>query len=112
LYDGLIEVISVTAEGYPAVVGPEKQTFDHLMKGVGRKHNLDIAYLMAYARLRGEFFVQLEDDAHVNQNLMVHSVMQTIETVSQRTNNSWFLLDFATKLKFSGEYMLTKKSTC
>lgn len=65
------------------------------------KQNLDYAFLMSYAQLKGTFYVQLEDDILVKENFITKMKDFALRK-STATNDSWLLLDFC-QLGFIGE---------
>lgn len=89
---GLLEVISPPAEFYPDMDNL-KLTFGDTKERVKwrTKQNLDFTFLMLYARTRGFYYVQLEDDVIAKPGYF--SVMKTY--ADQQKENDWVLLEFS-----------------
>ena len=63
LDSGLMEIISPPAEFYPDFTGLKQTLGDDMERVTWRsKQSLDFSFLMMYAKSRGTFYVQLEDD--------------------------------------------------
>ncbi|XP_032586933.1 alpha-1,3-mannosyl-glycoprotein 4-beta-N-acetylglucosaminyltransferase A [Drosophila mojavensis] len=100
------------------VVPEESYYYPFLQEDLSKlsKQNVDLAYLMAYAHAKGQFYVQLTDAVLPKPNFVRH--MRKFALVRLALNNpfqpTWFLLDFfpnevAGKL-FKGEelpYLIT-----
>lgn len=97
--NGLLEVISPPAEFYPDMDNL-KQTFGDTKERVRwrTKQNLDFTFLMLYARTRGFYYVQLEDDVIAKPGYF--SIMKTY--ADSQKNSDWVLLEFST-LGFIGK---------
>lgn len=89
---GLLEVISPPAEFYPDMDNL-KLTFGDTKERVRwrTKQNLDFTFLMLYARTRGFYYVQLEDDVIAKPGYF--SIMKTF--ADQQKANDWILLEFS-----------------
>ncbi|WAR00110.1 MGT4B-like protein [Mya arenaria] len=89
---GLLEVISPPSEYYPDLDNL-KLTFGDTKERVKwrTKQNLDFTFLMLYARTRGFYYVQLEDDVVAKPGYF--SIMKTY--ADQQKNNDWILLEFS-----------------
>lgn len=60
---GLIEIISPPGEFYPDMASLKQTLGDDMERVTWRsKQALDFSFLMMYAKDRGTFYVQLEDD--------------------------------------------------
>lgn len=99
---GLIHIIAPPPTYYPNMDSLRLTLNDPMHRVKWRsKQNLDYAFLMSYAQLKGTFYVQLEDDILVKDNFI--SKMKKFAILkSTTTNDSWFLLDFCT-LGFIGK---------
>lgn len=89
---GLLEVIAPPENFYPDM-DHLKLTFGDTKERVRwrTKQNLDFSFLMLYARTRGFYYVQLEDDVIAKPGYI--SVMKTY--ADQQTNDDWLLLEFS-----------------
>lgn len=100
--NGLIHVIAPPPSYYPNMDALRVTLNDPMDRVKWRsKQNLDYAFLMSYAQLRGTFYVQLEDDILVKENFITKMKDFALRK-STATNDSWFLLDFCT-LGFIGK---------
>lgn len=96
---GLIEVISPPAEYYPDL-NSVKETFGDTAERVKwrTKQNLDFSFLMMYCRIRGTYYVQLEDDI-----VAVPGYLTTMKNFAmQQSTKDWLLLEFSS-LGFIGK---------
>lgn len=101
LESGLMEVISPPAEYYPDMAGLKKTLGDDMERVTWRsKQSLDFSFLMMYAKNRGTFYVQLEDDVLTKKGFV--SIMKhfALEKMSEKQN--WFVIDFC-QLGFIGK---------
>ena len=65
---GLIEIISPPGEFYPDMASLKQTLGDDMERVTWRsKQALDFSFLMMYAKDRGTFYVQLEDDVLTNK---------------------------------------------
>lgn len=89
---GLLEVIAPPANFYPDM-DHLKLTFGDTKERVKwrTKQNLDFSFLMLYARTRGFYYVQLEDDVIAKPGYI--SVMKTY--ADQQNSDDWLLLEFS-----------------
>ncbi|KAK3597450.1 hypothetical protein CHS0354_041863 [Potamilus streckersoni] len=96
---GLVEVVGPPAEFYPDM-NNLKITFGDTRERVKwrTKQNLDFCFLMLYARTRGIYYVQLEDDLIAKPGYF--SIMKTY--ADQQRVYEWILLEFST-LGFIGK---------
>ncbi|XP_076467718.1 alpha-1,3-mannosyl-glycoprotein 4-beta-N-acetylglucosaminyltransferase A-like isoform X2 [Babylonia areolata] len=96
---GLLEVIVPPAGFYPNLDNL-RETFGDTQQRVKwrTKQNLDYSYLMLYARSRGVYYVQLEDDVVSKPGFL--TVMKSF--AYQQKSNDWLLLEFST-LGFIGK---------
>lgn len=97
--NGLLEVISPPPEFYPDLDNL-KLTFGDTKERVRwrTKQNVDFTFLMLYARTRGYYYVQLEDDVVAKPGFL--SIMKTY--ADQQKDDGWILLEFST-LGFIGK---------
>ncbi|XP_071496280.1 alpha-1,3-mannosyl-glycoprotein 4-beta-N-acetylglucosaminyltransferase B-like [Diadema antillarum] len=96
---GLIEVISPPPEYYPDL-NNLKETFGDTAERVKwrTKQNLDFSFLMLYCRMRGTYYVQLEDDI-----VAVPGYLTTMKNFAmQQSTKDWLLLEFSS-LGFIGK---------
>jgi alpha-1,3-mannosylglycoprotein beta-1,4-N-acetylglucosaminyltransferase A/B len=66
------------------------------------KATLDYIFLMIYARTRGKYFVQLEDDIITKPNFV--TVMRETADTKSAKNETWFVIAFS-DLGFIGKKM-------
>ncbi|KAL4230383.1 hypothetical protein ACF0H5_010765 [Mactra antiquata] len=92
VHNGLLEVISPPAEFYPDI-DHLKLTFGDNQERVRwrTKQNLDFTFLMLYARSRGFYYLQLEDDVVAKPGYI--SIMKTY--ADQQKSDDWVLLEFS-----------------
>ena len=96
---GLIEVISPSAEFYPNLDDIPLTYGDTPERVKWRtKQNLDFSFLMLYARTRGIYYVQLEDDVLAKPGYL--TIMKTY--AQQQSQKDWILLEFSS-LGFIGK---------
>ena len=75
---GLIEIISPPGEFYPDMASLKQTLGDDMERVTWRsKQALDFSFLMMYAKDRGTFYVQLEDDV-LTKKVIIYS-----ENISQ-----------------------------
>lgn len=99
--NGLVQVIAPPPSYYPNMDALRITLNDPVDRVKWRsKQNLDYAFLMSYAQLKGTFYVQLEDDILVKENF-ISKMKNFALRKSAATNDSWFLLDFC-QLGFIG----------
>lgn len=97
---GLIEVISPSIYYYPDLSKLRDTLGDDHQRVVWRsKQNLDFAFLMSYARTKGTFYVQLEDDILAKKNFITTMKSYALRKISLK--EEWFILDFC-QLGFIG----------
>lgn len=102
--NGLIHIIAPPASYYPNMAQLRVTLNDPPDRVKWRsKQNLDYAFLMTYAQLKGTFYVQLEDDILAKENFIT-KMKQFALKKSATTNDAWFLLDFC-QLGFIGEWV-------
>lgn len=102
--NGLIHIIAPPPSYYPNMDALRMTLNDPADRVKWRsKQNLDYAFLMSYAQLKGTFYVQLEDDILVKENFITKMKEFALKK-STATNDSWFLLDFC-QLGFIGELL-------
>lgn len=96
---GLLEVI-VPPPGFYPNLDSLKETFGDTPERVRwrTKQNLDYSFLMLYARSRGVYYVQLEDDVVAKPGFL--TVMKSF--AYQQKSDDWILLEFST-LGFIGK---------
>lgn len=96
---GLLEVI-VPPSGFYPNLDNLRETFGDTPERVRwrTKQNLDYSFLMLYARSRGVYYVQLEDDVVAKAGFL--TVMKSF--AYQQKSNDWLLLEFST-LGFIGK---------
>lgn len=89
---GFIEIISPSIEYYPEWTDLSRDSQEGIRWRT--KLNLDYAYLMAYARSRGDHYLQLNDDLTVvpGFSTQVEEVIQNV-TIQQDVNSPWFTID-------------------
>jgi len=101
LESGLLEVISPPVEFYPDPTTLKKTLGDDMERVVWRsKQNLDFAFLMMYAKSRGTFYVQLEDDVLTKKGFI--STMKHFALEKIAAKETWFVIDFC-QLGFIGK---------
>ena len=101
---GLLEIVSPRPEYYPDLANMSKAleaNEPNRPRFIWRtKQCLDFIYLMSYARVRGRFYIQLEDDIIAKKNFV-----SSMRDFAKRTTNSgkkWFILEFC-QLGFIGK---------
>ncbi|XP_025088478.1 alpha-1,3-mannosyl-glycoprotein 4-beta-N-acetylglucosaminyltransferase B-like [Pomacea canaliculata] len=96
---GLLEVI-VPPPGFYPNLSSLRETFGDTQERVKwrSKQNLDYSFLMLYARSRGVYYVQLEDDVVAKPGYL--TVMKSFAHLQK--SNDWLLLEFST-LGFIGK---------
>ena len=101
LDSGLMEVISPPAEFYPDLTGLRKTLGDDMERVTWRsKQSLDFSFLMMYAKSRGTFYVQLEDDVLTKKGFV--SIMKHFALEKIADKQPWFVIDFC-QLGFIGK---------
>lgn len=101
LESGLMEVISPPAEFYPDMTGLRKTLGDDMERVTWRsKQSLDFSFLMMYAKNRGTFYVQLEDDVLTKKGFV--SIMKHFALEKIADKQTWFVIDFC-QLGFIGK---------
>jgi len=101
LTSGLLEVISPPSEFYPDMTNLRQTLGDDMNRVAWRsKQALDFSFLMMYAKEKGTFYVQLEDDVLTKKNF-VH-IMKKYALEKMAENKTWFLIDFC-QLGFIGK---------
>lgn len=96
---GLVEVISAPAEFYPNLNHLKETLGDSQQRVRWRtKQNLDFSFLMLYAKSKGVYYVQLEDDVISKPGYL--SIMKTF--TQQQKYTEWLVLEFST-LGFIGK---------
>ncbi|ELU12756.1 hypothetical protein CAPTEDRAFT_170426 [Capitella teleta] len=101
---GLIEIISPPAEFYPNLDNLPATFGDTVERVKWRtKQNLDYSFLMMYAKRRGTYYVQLEDDIVTKTGYF--STMKNF-ALNQKSNE-WMLLEFSS-LGFIGKLFKSK----
>ncbi|XP_013402330.1 alpha-1,3-mannosyl-glycoprotein 4-beta-N-acetylglucosaminyltransferase B [Lingula anatina] len=89
---GLIEVLGPSASYYPDLDSIKETLGDSKERTRWRsKQNLDFVYLWMYARTRGTYYVQLEDDVMAKSGYV--TIMKNF-ALSQKTDD-WLLLEFS-----------------
>lgn len=88
---GLLEVLAPSPAYYPDFT-TLKQTFGDSLERVKwrTKQNLDFAYLMLYARMRGSYYLQLEDDVECKPGFV--TIIKNFVATQQ---TEWILLEFS-----------------
>jgi len=101
LDSGLIEIISPPGDFYPDLAAL-KQTLGDDMERVSwrSKQALDFSFLMMYAKDRGTFYVQLEDDVLTKKGYI--STMKHFALGKIAEKKPWFVIDFC-QLGFIGK---------
>ena len=98
---GLIEIISPPAEFYPDMTSLKQTLGDDMERVIWRsKQALDFSFLMMYAKSRGQFYVQLEDDVLTKKGFM--SIMKHFALGKIAEKKPWFVIDFC-QLGFIGK---------
>jgi len=101
LESGLLEVISPPAEFYPDPTTLRKTLGDDMERVAWRsKQNLDFAFLMMYAKSRGTFYVQMEDDVLTKKGFV--STMKHFALEKIAAKQPWLVIDFC-QLGFIGK---------
>ncbi|XP_071088522.1 alpha-1,3-mannosyl-glycoprotein 4-beta-N-acetylglucosaminyltransferase B-like [Haliotis cracherodii] len=92
LDSGLLEVIAPPSGFYPDL-DHLKETFGDSKERIRwrTKQNLDYSFLMLYARSRGVYYVQLEDDVMAKPGYL--SIMKSF--AYQQKTDDWLLLEFS-----------------
>ncbi|XP_052830467.1 alpha-1,3-mannosyl-glycoprotein 4-beta-N-acetylglucosaminyltransferase A [Octopus bimaculoides] len=104
---GLLEVISSPPEFYPNLDNLKRTLGDSQDRVRWRtKQNLDFSFLMLYAKSKGVFYAQLEDDVISKPGYF--SIMKTF--TQQQKYVEWFVLEFST-LGFIGKPGLSSFSS-
>lgn len=89
---GILEIIAPSPYYYPNLNDLKDRFGDTLERVKWRtKQNLDYTYLMMYARSRGTYYVQLEDDVITKPGYL--SIMKNF-ALNQKMND-WLLLEFS-----------------
>ncbi|XP_071128021.1 alpha-1,3-mannosyl-glycoprotein 4-beta-N-acetylglucosaminyltransferase B-like isoform X1 [Mytilus edulis] len=102
---GLIEVISPSEDFYPNLNDIPLTYGDTKERVKWRtKQNLDFSFLMLYARTRGIYYVQLEDDVLAKPGYF--TIMKTF--AEQQSQKDWILLEFSS-LGFIGKMFKSSK---
>uniref|UniRef100_A0A8C8B5U4 MGAT4 family member D n=1 Tax=Otus sunia TaxID=257818 RepID=A0A8C8B5U4_9STRI len=98
IQSGVLEVISPPASYYPDLSNL-KQTFGDSEDRVRwrTKQNLDYSFLMLYAKPKGTFYLQLEDDIIAKPDYI-----QRIKTFAAKQSQDWMILEFS-QLGFIGK---------
>ena len=98
---GLIEIISPPAEFYPDMTSLKQTLGDDMERVTWRsKQALDFSFLMMYAKSRGQFYVQLEDDVLTKKGFM--SIMKHFALGKIAEKKPWLVIDFC-QLGFIGK---------
>nr|XP_032527340.1 alpha-1,3-mannosyl-glycoprotein 4-beta-N-acetylglucosaminyltransferase A-like isoform X2 [Danaus plexippus plexippus] len=93
VHSGLVEIVVPSPHYYPDLETLTTNPLDPSNRVKRRtKQNLDILYLMAYARPRGTYYLSLRDDITVKYRFVEH-IMDFIKTTSD-TNPHWYVLEF------------------
>jgi len=101
LETGLLEIISPPAEFYPNLSNLRKTLGDDMERVTWRsKQALDFSFLMMYAKSKGTFYVQLEDDVLTKKGFVSTMKHFALEKISKK--QSWFVIDFC-QLGFIGK---------
>lgn len=101
LESGLMELISPPAEFYPNLSNLKKTLGDDMERVTWRsKQSLDFSFLMMYAKSRGTFYVQLEDDVLTKKGYV--SIMKHFALEKIANKQTWFVIDFC-QLGFIGK---------
>jgi len=101
LESGLMEVISPPLEFYPDMTALKKTLGDDMERVTWRsKQSLDFSFLMMYAKSRGTFYVQLEDDVLTKKGFV--SIMKHFALEKLADKQTWFVIDFC-QLGFIGK---------
>jgi len=101
LDSGLIEIISPPGEFYPDMASLKQTLGDDMERVTWRsKQALDFSFLMMYAKDRGTFYVQLEDDVLTKKNFI--STMKRFALGKIAEKKPWFVIDFC-QLGFIGK---------
>ncbi|GAB1607590.1 alpha-1,3-mannosyl-glycoprotein 4-beta-N-acetylglucosaminyltransferase A-like isoform X1 [Argonauta hians] len=102
---GLVEVISAPAEFYPNLTNLKKTLGDSRARVRWRtKQNLDFSFLMLYAKSKGDYYAQLEDDVISKPGYF--SIMKRF--TQQQTYSEWVVLEFST-LGFIGKLFKSRE---
>ncbi|XP_021954594.1 alpha-1,3-mannosyl-glycoprotein 4-beta-N-acetylglucosaminyltransferase B [Folsomia candida] len=98
---GLVEIIAPSASFYPDLKSIKSTLGDSDERTRWRtKQNLDYAYLMMYAKNRGKYYVQLEDDVLSRRGFI--TTMKDFALKTTVKTSDWFMLDFC-QLGFIGK---------
>jgi len=101
LDSGLLEIISPPSEFYPDMSGLKQTLGDDMERVTWRsKQALDFSFLMMYAKDRGTFYVQLEDDVLTKKGFI--STMKHFALGKIAEKKPWFVIDFC-QLGFIGK---------
>ncbi|ETN59510.1 n-acetylglucosaminyltransferase vi [Anopheles darlingi] len=100
---GFLEIIAPSISYYPNMNNLRQTLNDSLERVRWRsKQNLDFAFLMAYARPKGAFYLQLEDDILTKKGFVTIMKNFALEKTAKKDSSSWFVLDFC-QLGFIGK---------
>ncbi|XP_049548272.1 alpha-1,3-mannosyl-glycoprotein 4-beta-N-acetylglucosaminyltransferase A-like [Anopheles darlingi] len=100
---GFLEIIAPPASYYPKMDNIRPTLNDPLERFRWRsKQNLDFAFLMAYARPRGAFYLQLEDDIITKKGFVTVMKNFALQNTAKKQSSDWFVLDFC-QLGFIGK---------
>ncbi|XP_035793734.1 alpha-1,3-mannosyl-glycoprotein 4-beta-N-acetylglucosaminyltransferase B-like isoform X2 [Anopheles albimanus] len=100
---GFLEIIAPSISYYPNMNNLRQTLNDSLERVRWRsKQNLDFAFLMAYARSKGAFYLQLEDDMLTKRGFITTMKNFALEKTAKKESSSWFVLDFC-QLGFIGK---------
>ncbi|XP_035773399.1 alpha-1,3-mannosyl-glycoprotein 4-beta-N-acetylglucosaminyltransferase A-like [Anopheles albimanus] len=100
---GFLEIIAPSSSYYPDMNNLRRTLDDPLERLRWRsKQNLDFAFLMAYARAIGTFYLQLEDDIITKKGFVTTMKTFALEKTLNSTSSHWFALDFC-QLGFIGK---------
>ena len=81
---GLIEIISPPGEFYPDMASLKQTLGDDMERVTWRsKQALDFSFLMMYAKDRGTFYVQLEDDVLTKKVRNFGKIFQNIKILNE-----------------------------
>lgn len=98
---GLIEIISPPGEFYPDMSGLKQTLGDDMERVTWRsKQALDFSFLMMYAKDRGTFYVQLEDDVLTKKGYITTMKKFALSRIAEK--KPWFVIDFC-QLGFIGK---------
>ncbi|ALC44455.1 CG17173 [Drosophila busckii] len=107
--EGLIDILRVPQNYYPDFEALFVTLNDEPERAHWRtKQNLDLMYLMSYARSRGNYYLQLEDDLKINNNFLDYinkfTALQTEFRLAE--HREWIILSFS-ELGFIGKLFRT-----